>query len=306
MQIQVPPSAGEVVLTNQRRHVMGQLRQRMTEDLKLAGYSPVTRRIYLHYTKSFVRHFMRPPAEMGEAEIRSFLLNLLEVRKLSHDSYRQCYAALKFLYTVTLRRPFEVESIPRRRGIRPLPEVLSGTEVEALFEATESLKYRTILMALYGAGLRISEACRLGVSDIDSRRMLIHVRLGKGGRDRFAMLSEKLLDALRAYWRAERPPDLLFPGQTRDGHLSPTSVRHVLNKAKAKVGLRKRVTPHLLRHSFATHLLETGVDIAVIQALLGHRYLRSTTRYTSVSTSCIRRLKSPLDLLGTPEGAILG
>lgn len=285
---------------------MGKLRDRMKTDLKLAGYSSSTRRIYLHYCKSFVKHFGRSPEHLGEDEVRSFLVDLLDVRKLSHDSYRQCFAALKFLYKTTLKRPFEVESIPRHRPPRPLPQVLSGTEVQALIDATRILKYRTIFMVLYGAGLRVFEACSLCVGDIDSKRMLIHVRMGKGGRDRFAMLSNRLLEALRTYWRIERPSEFLFPGRSRAGHISPTAVRTVLKKAQVEADIGKKVTPHLLRHSFATHLLEMGTELVVIQALLGHRHLHATSRYTSVSTRHIRRLKSPLDVLGTPEGGVLG
>lgn len=286
---------------------MGQLRERMVQDLKLTGYSPVTARIYLHYAKYFAKHFKRSPDEMGESEVRAFLLHLLDERKLEHNSYRQAYAALKFLYTVTLKRPFEVHSIPRRRRRpKPLPDVLAGSEVRAVIRAVEDLKYQVLTMAIYGAGLRVTEACQLRVEDIDSLRMLIHVRHGKGGKDHYVMLSQRLLQALRQYWVKRRPDDFFFPGRTKPGHLSPESVRVALRHAAAKAGVGKRVTPHLLRHSFATHLLETGTDLAVIQALLGHRYLESTAGYTRVSSRTIRRVQSPLDVLGTPAGRPLG
>ena len=286
---------------------MGKLRDRMVQDLKLTGYSPVTARIYLHWTKSFTHHFMLSPTEMGEEQIRSFLLYLLDERKLSHQSYRQAYAALKFLYTVTLKRPFEVHWIPRRRRQpRPLPDVLAGSEVRAVIRAIEDLRYQVLTMAIYGAGLRVTEACRLCVKDIDSLRMLIHVRHGKGNKDRYVMLSERLLNALRQYWKKQRPKDFFFPGRTELGHLSPEAVRKVLRHAAVKAGLDKHVTPHLLRHSFATHLLETGTDLAVIQALLGHRYLESTAGYTRISSRVLRRVQSPLDVLGTPAGQLLG
>ena len=163
---------------------MGHLRDRMIEDLRLGGYSESTAKVYLHYVKEFTKYHGRSPAEMGEADVRSFLLYLLDERRLSHETYRQGLAALKFLYRVTLGRPLEVESIPRPRKRRRLPNVLSGTEVEALFAAFDSLKYRSVTLATYAAGLRIGEAVRLRVQDIDSKRMMLHVRQGKGGQDR--------------------------------------------------------------------------------------------------------------------------
>jgi site-specific recombinase XerD len=187
-----------------------------------------------------------------------------------------------------------------------LPNVLAGSEVRAVIRAIEDLKYQVLIMAIYGAGLRVTEACRLRVDDIDSLRMLIHVRHGKGGKDRYVMLSERLLQTLRQYWKKHRPGDLFFPGGTELGHLSPESVRKVLRQASAKAGLEKHVTPHLLRHSFATHLLETGTDLVVIQALLGHRYLESTAGYTRISSRVLRRVQSPLDVLGTAAGQLLG
>ena len=285
---------------------MGRLRDRMAEDLKLAGYSANTTRIYLHYGKSFAEHFGRSPARMGESEVRAFLLHLLEERKLAHSTYRQCYAALKFLYAVTLKCSFEVETIPRpRRAPAVLPDVLSGSEVQALLRSIRDLKYRTATMATYAAGLRVSEACSLRIGDIDSRRMLIHVRQGKRAKDRYVMLSEKLLGALRAWWRMERPSVFLFPANTKKGHLLPESVRKALRLAATRAGIKKKVTPHILRHSFATHLLEMGTDLRIIQALLGHQTIQMTSRYSQVSTQHIRRVRSPLDLLGTPQGTVL-
>lgn len=284
---------------------MGKLQERMIEDLRLSGYCATTRRIYVLYATRFARHFRRSPEIMGERELRRYFLYLLDERQVSHGTYRQAYSALKFLYTVTLRRRFEIPCLPRNRRPRPLPEVLSGSEVRRLLEAFRSAKCRMLVMTLYGAGLRVSEACRLRPADIDARRMLIHVHLGKGGKDRFVALSRRLLDALRVYWRAHRPQDYFFPG--RDvGHISPESVRKAVHCAARDAGLRKRVTPHLLRHSFATHLLETGTDIAVIQVLLGHSKVQTTTNYTKVSRGLISRVRIPLDLLERPDGRVLG
>jgi len=276
---------------------MGQLCDRMQEDLKLGGYSPSTCRIYLLYARMFAKFHMRSPAEMSEPQIRQYLLHLIEQRKISRQTFRQVRAGLIFLYTVTLRRPVEVEhlAIPRRQ-VR-LPEVLSGTEVTALLAAVESPKYRGILMSMYAGGLRITEACRLRPEDIDSKRKVMVIRGGKGRRDHYTLLSERLLEFLRDYWRKTRPQGWLFPGQTSAQYACPATVRKVFQTALAAAGITKKVTPHVLRHGFATHLLET---------LLGHASLRATEIYAHISTEHIGRTRSPLDLLGTPEAAVLG
>jgi site-specific recombinase XerD len=278
----------------------------MEVDLRLAGYSASTRKIYLLYAKLFTKYHMQPPAEMGEEEIRQYLLHMVEEKKISHETYRQIRAALLFLYRVTLKRETEVDHLPVRRKKRKLPVVLSGTEVERVLDAVRSPKYRAILMAQYAGGLRISEACRLRPEDIDSKRRVIHVRAGKGGRDRYTVLSERFLVYLRDYYRKYRPDGWLFAGQTAGGHASPETARRVFHAAIATVGLSKRITPHALRHCFATHLLESGVDLAVIQSLLGHGSLRATEVYTHISVEHIGRVNSPLDLLGTAAAKPLG
>jgi site-specific recombinase XerD len=278
----------------------------METDLRLAGYSPSTQKIYLLYARLFAKHHRRSPVEMGEAEIRAYLLHMVEDKKISRETYRQIRAALIFLYTVTLKRQPEVEHLPVRRKKVKLPVVLSGTEVAALLRAVRRAHYRAIVMAQYAGGLRISEACRLRTEDIDSKRMVIHVRAGKGGRDRYTVLSERFLRYLREYWRQHRPIEWLFPGKTLTGHACPETVRKVFRTAVAAARISKTITPHVLRHCFATHLLESGVDIAVVQALLGHGSLRATEVYTHISVEHIGRVKSPLDLLGTPAAKPLG
>jgi site-specific recombinase XerD len=202
---------------------------------------------------------------------------------------------------VTLRRPEVAADIAYPKVKSALPDILSGTEMVQLLEALQSTMYRALVMTAYGAGLRISEVCRLQTTDIDSRRMLIHVR-GKGGRDRFVPLPERVLFTLRRYWVAMRPtgPEL-FPGKEPGRGISPDAVRPHLHAAAAKVGLRKRATPHVLRHSFATHLLELGTDIRVIQMLLGHTSIRTTLRYTRVTDKHVARVQSPVDVLGTSK-----
>lgn len=279
---------------------MGQLRDRMAQDLVLRNLSPATARNYLLYGRKFAAFFGRSPAELGEAEVRQFLLHCIEVQKLSYDSYRQIYAALKFLYTVTLQRPWHVEHLPfPKRRLRRLPTVLHPDELQALFAAFTSPKFRALFMTCYAAGLRINEACRLQIPDLDSKRMLLHVRHPKGGRERYTLLSPRLLQALRDYWRLNRPPLWLFPGPTAAEPVSTDVARQAFAHACLTAGLTKHCTPHALRHSFATHLLEVGVDLAVLQKLLGHSSIRTTTRYTHVSTEHLQSIVSPLDLLPT-------
>lgn len=286
--------------------VMGILRDRMEADLQLRNFRPGTQAIYLRCARKLVEHYRRSPAELGEGEVRAYLLHLRNERGLSPATLRVYTAALKFLYEVTLGRPSVVSSLGSPRVAFRLPEVLSGSEVERLLGALRSAKHRAVASTLYGAGLRVGEACRLSVEDIDSRRMLIHVRDGKGGRNRYSVLSPRLLLVLREYWRCERPGALLFPGFTHSGTVSAEAVREALRRAARRGGIRKRVTPHVLRHSFATHLLETGTDIRTIQVLLGHRSIRTTQLYSQVSGAMIARTESPFDLIGTPRGQVLG
>jgi site-specific recombinase XerD len=275
---------------------MGKIRDKMLDDLKLRGYRANTVRKYLAYARKFVAHYRRCPSTLGEPEIRAFLLHLMEEQQTAPATQAIYVAVLRFLYGVTLQRPEVAVLIPYPRVPVTLPDILSSEEVIALLDAMGSVKYRAVVTTMYAAGLRISEACALRPGDIDSGRMLIHVRRGKRGRDRFVMLSERLLELLRIYWKLERPPGVyLFTGLTKRGHVSPEGVRRVLAEAARRVGLLKRVTPHVLRHSFATHLLERGADIRTIQVLLGHNSIRSTARYTHVSERHIRATPSPLD-----------
>ncbi len=279
---------------------MGELRDRMEADLRLRNLRPSTQQSYLGCVHKYAAYHMRSPAEMGEEQVRDFLVHLRDHKKLGPSSLKCYVAALKFLYANTLRRPEVVRPWLQPRIPKKLPVVLSRAEAEALLNAVESIKYRAVLMTAYGSGLRISEVCRLQTKDVDSSRMLLHVCEGKGGNDRYALLSSGLLQVLRTYWRAQRPAGpYLFPGQRADRPLTPEAVRKVQHKAAAHSGIGKRATPHLLRHSFATHLLDAGTDIRTIQALLGHRSIRTTQLYAHVSPEHISRVKSPLDTLQT-------
>jgi integrase/recombinase XerD len=278
---------------------MGIFYDTMQEDLKLKGYARSTQNTYLRCARRLVAFHMQPPTELGEKEIRAFLMHLLEERKVGPANHKTHIAAIKFLYNTTMGRPEEVVRIPWPKVPRTLPDILSRDETMSLLQAVDSIMHRAVLMASYGAGLRITEACSLRVEDLDSERGLIHVRLGKGGRDRYVMLSDRLLACLRHYWKSVRPEgSFLFPGRKTGTHISANAVRKAVRKASDKLGITKRVTPHKLRHAFATHLLEDGCDIRVIQILLGHGSIRSTARYTHVSAKHIGQVKSPLDTVG--------
>ena len=285
---------------------MGALCLRMEEDLKLKNYAAATRAEYLRCAKRFAAYHMRSPAEMGEREIRDFLL-ALAFEHASPETLKMHVAALKFLYGTTLRRPEEIVALPWPKVPHRLPDILSGTEVDRLLGAVEPLLHRAVVMTAYGTGLRVREACGLRADDVDSRRHLIHVRDGKRARDRYVPLPERLLAFLREYWRQVRPPGpWLFPGQKPARPITPHAVRNALAKGIRRVGIKKRVTLHALRHSYASHLLEGGTDIRVIQVLLGHASIRTTMRYTRVTARHLGRVTSPLDILGKDQARILG
>ena len=284
---------------------MGELYDRMAQDLKLKNLAPKTGEAYLRCCCDFARYHMRSPRELGEAAIKEYLTHL-QLRGASPETLKMQVAGVKFLYGVTLDRPKVAKRIPWPKVAQKKPDILSGTEVAKLLEAVQSPAAAMVLTIAYGAGLRIGEACRLRPEDIDGKRKLIHVRLGKGRKDRYVMLSDRLLHGLRLYWLKVRPEEWLFPGMKRGQPLSDSFVRTALKRATKVVKLKKRVTTHGLRHAFATHLLESGTDIRVIQVLLGHASIKTTARYTKVSAKHIASTKSPLDLLGTKRGAVLG
>jgi integrase/recombinase XerD len=260
---------------------MTELRQRMLEDMQLRNLTPATQRNYIHYVAGFARYFGISPDKLDLEAVREYELYLLNERKFSPESINTFVTAVKFLYLVTLEMPWGREQFPRVRRPRKLPVVLSQEELAVFFDYVPSLKYRAVLMTCYGAGLRISEAVALKVSDIDSQRMLIRVEQGKGQKDRYSMLSARLLEVLRIYWRNARPEHWLFPGWKKNKHICAASLQVACREAWMRSGLRKRVTAHTLRHSFATHLLENGTDIRIIQVLLGHSRIDTTAHYTA-------------------------
>lgn len=279
---------------------MTPLRQRMLEDMAVRNLSPRTCQIYVEMVARFARHFGKSPEFLGPEEIRAYQVHLVEEKQVSWSLHNQSVCALRFLYQVTLKREWAVEHLPFPKKPRRLPVVLSPEEVARFLEAVTSLKYRAILMTAYAAGLRISEVTHLRVTDIDSQRMVIHVRQGKGRKDRYVMLSPRLLELLRAYWKEVRPQDWLFPGKTWKVPIGLSSVQRVCHQAGRTAGLHKSVTVQSLRHSFATHLLEAGTDLLTIQSLLGHRSLRTTAIYTHVTAKTIRATVSPFEQLDSP------
>jgi len=274
------------------------LRDRMHEDLELRGMSANTIITYIRCARRFAEYHGRSPCVMGAPEIRAFLLHLVQERKLAALTINVHAAALKFLYEVTLERPEATLRMPRMRVPMHVPVVLTGVEVSQLLAALTSDKHRALLMLAYGAGLRVSEVCKLRIDDIDPKRMLLHVRHSKRGRERYVMLSPKLLATLRVYWKASRPAGPhLFPGREPGKLLTRAAVHKALIKAARRGGITKRVSPHTLRHSFATHLLDAGTDLRTLQVLLGHASLKSTMAYLHVSTARVQSIQSPLDAL---------
>jgi integrase/recombinase XerD len=281
---------------------MGRLYDQMKMDLELKNYSPKTVSCYLHWMLQFVRHNGRSPVEMGDEEIRDYLHHLIKVKEVSQSSINQAYSAMKFFYATTLEREWNCTKIPRIKNSKKLPVVLAMEEVEALLGCIDNLKHRAILMTIYSGGLRIGEATRLKISHLDSKRMTIRVENGKGSKDRYTLLGHRTLALLRDYWRAYRPEEWLFPGANPAEPISPASVRMVFKRALQKAGIGKNATVHTLRHSFATHLLESGTDLYYIQRLLGHTTAKTTSVYLHIAEKDIARVRSPIDLFREKPG----
>jgi integrase/recombinase XerD len=288
---------------------MTPLRQRMVEDMQLRNLGSETQRAYVFYITGLARFYQTSPDQLSLEEIREYQLYLINERRLSPESINAFVSAARFLYHVTLETPWPEGALPRCRVPYKLPVVLSAEETCEFFRHVSTIRYRAALMTAYGAGLRVSEVVSLQAGDIDSQRMLLRIRQGKGKKDRYAMLSPRLLQVLRCWWRARHPAgqphtvspqDWLFPGWRQGRHMRAESLQTVCREAAQAAGIGKRVTVHTLRHSFATHLLENGTDTRLIQALLGHTSIATTARYAAVSPQAVARTESPLDRLGTP------
>jgi integrase/recombinase XerD len=278
---------------------MTPLRQRFIDDLRIRNYSPRTVEAYVAGVARFAKHFGRSPELLGPEELRTFQIHLLEQR-VSWSQFNQIVSALRLLYRITLRRPDQVPYIPYGKRPKTLPTVLSPDEVLCLIQAARG-RDRILLQVTYACGLRLNEVRHLQVRDIDSARMVIHVRQGKGRKDRLVPLSLRLLEELRAYWRTCRPSVWLFPGQKPEEPISAGGVQRRFRKLAKQAGLSKRCSMHTLRHSYATHLLEAGVDLLTLKALMGHTSLHTTAHYLHVSTQRIHQTPSLLDLLVLPR-----
>lgn len=276
---------------------MGHLRDQMLKNMQLRNFSQSTIKAYLGQMIAFTKYFGRSPQELGEKEIKEYLYYLRFDRKVSWSYLKITYSAFKFFYIGTLHKNMEISKIPYPKSETRLPVIFSYEEIEDLLNHTYNFKHKVILMTLYSAGLRVSEVCKLKVIDIDSRRMQIRVEQGKGKKDRYTLLSEKLLDFLRIYYRYSHPEEWLFYGRCRTSPISIKSVQKVFRKAKSKAGIKKQVTVHSLRHSFATHLLEQGVDLLTIKELLGHSNLKTTSIYIHLRKQHLDKVKSPFDNL---------
>lgn len=279
------------------------LRGRMSEDLRVRNYSDRTQRIYIDLVAKFAQYFGKSPALLGPEEVRAYQVYLVNEKKCSWTVLNQTVCALRFLYGTTLGKDWAVRHIPYAKAEKKLPVVLSPGETLRLLESVPNFKHLSMLLAGYSAGLRVSEISALRVGDIDSDRMVINVRRAKGRKDRMVPLSPVLLATLRTYWCEARPPRLLFPGKDPKRPISVTTVSNVLRKAVLAAGIKKPVTMHTLRHTFATHHLEAGTDLRTLQIVMGHSSLKTTSLYLHLSTDKLRSTKTPLELLTDLDAA---
>jgi integrase/recombinase XerD len=281
---------------------MTELRRRMIRDMQARNLAPSTQEGYLWAVAGLAKYRHESPDRIGDEEIHDYIVHLLVERRYKVGTLQSVLTGLRFFYTVTLGRDGKSVPLPSFRGERRLPEILSARELERLFQAAITDRDRVLLMAAYGGGLRVSEVVRLKVSDIQSDRMMIRVEQGKGRQDRYTILPKRLLTELRGYWRVYRPGELFFPGRDLERPLSRRTAQRIYMLATQRANISRGGGIHTLRHCFATHLLEVGVDIRTIQLLMGHRSILTTMRYLQVTRKTLEGAQSPLDLLSLPEG----
>lgn len=279
---------------------MRPLRQRFIEDMGIRNLAESTQKSYVSAMRKLAGYYRRAPDELSEEEVRRYLLYLTQEKKVSASTFRQDISALRFFYTVTLNREWMIHHLPYPRVSKKLPEVRSREEVRRLIRGARSLRDKTLLSVAYSTGARVGEVMGLRLSDIDRAQGLIHIRCGKGAKERRALLSQKLLVLLERFWKEYRPKDYLF--SNADGKpLGEGVLQKLCKDAALRAGIRKRVYPHILRHSFATHLLESGTDIRTVQVLLGHSQIVTTAGYLKVTTHQLNKVKNPLDALSASK-----
>jgi len=280
---------------------MTEMREKMLKEMTLRRFSPHTQRAYTASVAGLARYYNESPEKITKQMIQDYLVYLMQERKLAWGSCNAIVCALRFFYIQTLGMDEMFLAIAPRKKVAQLPEILSNDEVERLLGALTNQKHRTVLMTAYAAGLRLSEIMNLKLTDIDSKRMMIRVRQGKGSKDRYTILSKRLLKQLRIYWKMYHPSLWLFSGRTPGQQISPSTVAAIYNNAKGKAGIKKGKGIHTLRHCFATHMLEAGVDLRTIQVLMGHSSIMTTIIYLQVSRKRLSSIQSPLDLLNIPD-----
>ncbi len=281
---------------------MTELRNRMDEAMVLRGFSPRTRESYLACVRALAKHYRKPPDVLDGPRIQAYLLHLITEKKLAYASVNQASCAFRFLFGTVLRKPEMRLDIPMAKVPKRLPQILTRVEVSRLIDAAPTMRGRTLLATTYAAGLRLSEVCALQLCDIESapERMCLKVRLGKGAKDRYTLLSPRLLEMLRRYWRDQRPHTWLFPNRSGVAPIEVKTAQRIYCAARDAVGIAPEGGIHSLRHAFATHLIETGVDLPTLQRLLGHGHISTTMRYVHLARSHLTGTTSPLELLEPP------
>jgi len=276
---------------------MGMFRDAMERAMALRGFAPKTRSAYLSWVRRLIQFCRVVPDQLTNEHVRAYLLHLTQERKLAFSTFNQALNAARFFFLEVLKRPFVVEGLRYQKPPRRLPVVMNDDEVSRLLAAAVSLRDRALLETAYATGMRVGEVTRLLITDLDSGRMAIRVDQGKGRKDRYVMLSQSLLETLRAYWRESKPKVFLFPGVGGKKPLCISAAQKAFDRARLQAGIKKPVSFHTLRHSFATHLIESGTNVRTIQALLGHRSLQTTERYTHLAQNYLHQTRSPLDRL---------
>jgi len=282
-------------VVDKREPNQAQITEEVNKELKLRGYSLKTHKAYLHHIKRYISYFAKDLKELNEKDIRDYMLHLIDKKRVSRAYHDQAISAIKFLYDNVLRMPKNAGNLPRPKKEHKVPTVLSQEEIGQILRVITNQKHRAIIMLVYSAGLRVSEIVKLRVEDIDSNRNLIHIKGAKGKKDRYSILPAVALGELKKYWKQYKPNGWLFPGAKMDRHISTRTVEAIFETAVQETSIKKKISVHTLRHSFATHLLEGGTDLRYIQELLGHKSSKTTEVYTHVSNKDLGRIKSPLD-----------